>query len=194
MKQTLTNLQQLLDCICQGVESDEQVSLRSVVEAVGNRSFGPLLLLAGITLISPLSGIPGMATVMGILVILIASQLLLGRRYFWLPSWLLDRSLSRAKVLTMIRWMRPPARYIDHFLRPRLDFFIRGFSIYLIAIICITIALSMPAMELIPFSASSAGVAITTFGLSLIAHDGLLACVAFTVSGATLMLVLQNIL
>lgn len=34
-------------------------------------------------------------------------------------------------------------------------------------------------MELIPFSAHGAGIVRTAFGLSLIAHDGLLALLAF---------------
>ncbi|MBE8716681.1 exopolysaccharide biosynthesis protein [Cellvibrio polysaccharolyticus] len=194
IRRPLTNLQQLLDCISQGSAKEEWVSLGTVVEAIGNRSFGPLLLLPGIVLVSPLSGIPGMATFMGILVLLIASQLLIGRHYFWLPQWLLARSLPGEKVLLMIEWLRRPARSVDRFLRPRLDFFIQGISIYLIAMLCIAMALFMPAMELIPFSASSAGIALTTFGLALIANDGLLACIAFSISALTVMLVVQSIL
>jgi hypothetical protein len=36
----------------------------------------------------------------------------------------------------------------------------------------------MPVMEVIPFSASGAGAALTAFGLALIAHDGLTALFA----------------
>lgn len=193
-KRPLTNLQQLLDCIAQGATNQEWVSLGTVIEAIGNRSFGPLLLLPGIVLVSPLSGIPGMATFMGMLVLLIASQLLIGRQYFWLPPWLLARALPGEKVLLMTEWMRRPAKSIDRFLRPRLDFLIQGLGIYAIALLCIAIALFMPAMELIPFSASSAGIALTILGLSLIANDGLLACIAFCICGITAMLVAKSIL
>ena len=190
----LTNLQQLLERIAQSTPGDDWISLGTIIEAVGNRSFGPLLLLPGIVLISPLSGIPGMATVMGVLVLLIATQLLVGRRYFWLPGWLQERALPGEKVLLMVEWLRRPARFIDRLIRPRCDFFIQGISIYLIALLCLAIAVAMPAMELIPYSASTAGVALTTFGLSLIAHDGLLACIAFTIAGLTMLLVMRSIL
>jgi hypothetical protein len=47
----------------------------------------------------------------------------------------------------------------------------------------------MPPLEIVPFAASTAGAAISAFALSLLAHDGLLAVVAFVLTGtaATLM-------
>jgi hypothetical protein len=51
----------------------------------------------------------------------------------------------------------------------------------------------MPAMELVPFSANGAGAALTAFGLSLIAHDGLLALLAFVFTAMTFGLVLYNL-
>src|SRR5690606_4512591 len=47
-----------------------------------------------------------------------------------------------------------------------------------LAAACILAAAATPVMELIPFGASLAGVAITAFGLALIARDGAIAIVA----------------
>ena len=52
----------------------------------------------------------------------------------------------------------------------------------------------MPVMEVIPFSANAAGAALTAFGLSLIARDGLLALIAFTFTAITIGLVAYNLL
>ncbi len=57
-----------------------------------------------------------------------------------------------------------------------------------IAIACIVIGIAMPAMEIVPFSANGAGAALTAFGLSLIANDGLLALLAFLFTAATFIL------
>ncbi|SMP71332.1 Exopolysaccharide synthesis, ExoD [Desulfonatronum zhilinae] len=81
MDQEISNLEQLLDRIEEVASGRNRVSLGSIVEAVGSRSFGPLLLLAGIILASPLSGIPGMPTTMAVVVLLIAIQLLIGRKH-----------------------------------------------------------------------------------------------------------------
>ena len=59
--------------------------------------------------------------------------------------------------------------------------------------LCIIIAISMPAMEVVPFVANAAGAALTAFGLSLIAHDGLLALIAFVFTTISVGLVAHTI-
>lgn len=189
MSGQIENLQQMLERMSQAADEKGRVSFGSIVESVGRRSFGPLLLMVGVILASPLSGLPGMPTTMGLLVLLISVQLLFKREFFWLPRWMLKREIDASKVHRAVRWLRSPSRFIDSLLRPRLQVFINGFSSYLISIICTAVALAMPVMELVPFSASGAGVALSAFGLALIAHDGLLALIAFLITAATLGLV-----
>lgn len=182
-----TSLEQLIDHLDKTTQGVERIALRTVVEAVGSRSFGPLLLVAGLITLAPLIGdIPGVPTLMALVVLLIALQLLLGRRRFWLPQWLLGRSMARDKFAKGMHWMRPPARFIDRLLRPRLVFLTQGVGLYLIAVTCIAIAAAMPPMEVVPFSANGAGAALTAFGLALIARDGLLALLAFILTVATI--------
>lgn len=186
MAEDITNLEQMLDVIQQAAVDKERVSLDTVVKAVGARSFGSLLLVCGVVMASPLSGIPGMPTTMGLFALLIAGQLLFRKQSFWLPQWLLKKSVSRSKVFKSIKWLRHPARFVDRLLRPRLPFFIRGVSLYAIAMACVIIAAGTPLMELVPFLIHGAGLALTAFGLALIAHDGLFALVAFVVTSFAL--------
>lgn len=179
MSQEITSLEQMLDRIVASADSKGRVSFGRIVESVGDRSFGPLLLMVGVIMTSPLSGMPGVPTTMGVLVLLIAGQLLFRREHFWLPAWVLKRSLEQRKVKKAIDWLRPPARFVDRWLRPRLPAFIRGGGTYLISLVCAVIAAVMPMMELVPFSAHVAGLALTAFGLALISRDGLLALMAF---------------
>ncbi|WP_438590661.1 exopolysaccharide biosynthesis protein [Halomonas borealis] len=44
-------------------------------------------------------------------------------------------------------------------------------------------------MELVPFSANGGGLALTLFGLALLAEDGLMALAAYLLTGTTLALV-----
>jgi len=143
--QELTNLEQLINRIGEAAQDGDRVSLGNILEVVGHRSFGPLLLVAGLITLAPIIGdFPGMPTIIGIIVFLISVQLLFGRKYFWLPSWLLKRSVARDKLGKAIEWLRPPARFIDRFLRPRLKILTQGFAIYAIAFICMVIAAAMP--------------------------------------------------
>jgi hypothetical protein len=124
MGEDVKNIEQALDKIDQAAQDSDPVSLGTIVEGVGSRTFGPLLLLAGIVMASPLSGIPGMPTSMSVLVLVIAAQLIIGRKHFWLPNWLLKRSVSRKRLNKAISWLKKPAGFIDRLLRPRLAFLV----------------------------------------------------------------------
>ena len=168
-------------------DGGDRIEVRAVFESVGTRSYGPLLLLAGLVTLTPLIGdIPGVPTVMGAFVVLISAQLLLGRDHFWLPAWMLNRSAPRDKFRKALGWMRRPARATDKILRRRLPFFTTRPAQLAAGVVCLVIGAAMPLMEIVPFSANGAGAALTAFGLSFVSKDGLLAVVAFVFSTATL--------
>lgn len=170
-----TNLEQLLDQIVSAVD-DSEISLGQLLHIVGRRSFGPLLLLAGLITLAPLIGdIPGMPTLVAVFVLIIALQLLAGRAHFWLPEWLLSRKICGESLKKGLSVMHKPARFIDRFLKPRLMVFVNGHSKYIIAVLAAGIALMMPIMEVVPFTANAAGLVLVGLGLALISRDGLLA-------------------
>lgn len=189
------DLEELLDQLGWSADTDhKQVTVEDIITAVGTRSFGPLLLLVGVLIASPLSGIPTFPSIVGIIVLLVSLQMLMGRKYFWLPSWLLHRSVPREKMATAVKWSRPPARFIDRFIRPRLHILVRGpVATRITALICLVIASGMPLLEFIPFSASLAGGVLATFGLALVSGDGLLALIAYMTAGATFWLGIQGL-
>lgn len=192
MSNELKNLEQLLDQIKDAAEEKEEyVSLDEILDTIGHRSFGPLLLLAGLITVTPIIGdIPGVPAIMGVFVLLVGGQLLLRQEHFWLPRWLLEQSMGKDKIFKGIQWLRKPARFLDRWLRTRLTLFMQGTAVYIIAVVCICIAIVMPALEIIPFSANVAGVALTAFGLSLITKDGLVALIAFIFSVGTFGLII----
>jgi hypothetical protein len=116
------------------------------------------------------------------------------RHHIWLPHWLLKRSVSPSKLRKTLGWLRAPARFVDRLLRPRLTMFTHHTGSYVIAVVCIIVAAATPMMEMVPLSANVAGAAITAFGLALIAHDGLLALLAFAFTATTIGLIVYNLL
>lgn len=180
---SLVSLLQLIATV-RGEQSS--VRLGAVLDLVGRRSFGPMLLVAGLVVMAPLIGdIPGVPTVIGVFVFLVALQLLLGRDHFWLPEWLLARRVRKSTLHKAIVWMMPVARFVDRFLGPRLTGLVNGGARFGVALLAMLVSLLMPVMEFIPFSANAAGVTLTVFGLALIARDGLLALIAFALTGLT---------
>ena len=183
------SLDELLDRFDEAAEADE-VSFDDLMDMVGRRSFGSLLLLAGLITLAPVVGdVPGVPTIIGVFVFLVAGQLLFGMDHFWLPRWLLERSVQSDHLNTAVRWMRKPARVVDKMLKARYTAFVNGTAKYVIAAVCVGVALSMPVMEFVPFSANAAGAVLTAFGLSLITRDGLVALAAFAITGLSYFLI-----
>lgn len=190
----IRNLEELLDHLESAADTDHcRITVEEIISAVGSRSFAPLLLMVGVLIASPLSGIPLFPTISAIIVVLVSAQMLAGRDHFWLPPWLLRRTVPRERMRSATRWLRPTARFIDSLLRPRLALLVVGPATAIIASLCLVIAAGMPVLELIPFSSSLAGTTLAMFGLALVSRDGLLAFIAYVTAGATLWLVIYGL-
>src|SRR5688500_13340203 len=189
----ITTLQQLLDRLDKA-GTGQRVDVESMMEAVGRSSFGALLLLGGLVTLSPLDIVPGIPTLIALAVLLVCVQLLAGRRHFWLPAWVLRQSMTRQRFRRALTWLQKPARFGDRLVRPRLTALAGDAAVKVIAVGCIVVALAMPVMEVVPFSANLAGIALTAFGLAVIAHDGLLALVAFAATAAGVAVIASQLL
>ncbi|WP_043316688.1 exopolysaccharide biosynthesis protein [Microbulbifer sp. HZ11] len=189
MSERIQNLSQLVQQLEAMAESSDHITLDKVLDAMGDRSFAPVILLAGLILFSPLSGIPGMPTLMGILLLLISTQMLMLRHHLWLPQWLLTRTIPKSPLMHGLSWIEKPAAHLDRWLRPRLGIMVYRAGSLATAGICSVIALLLPLMEIIPFSASLAGLALIAFGLALVARDGALELLAFALTGTALALI-----
>ena len=186
-------MEQLLDLMGEVGQEKPRLSIAEMLDSVGRRSFGPLVLLVGLLLVTPLSGIPGMPTTMGLLMLLTLGQIFLGRQSFWLPAWLVRREIRRERLLRGLQLIRPAARRIDRLIRPRILVLVSGPGFYVMALACMVIAFVMPATELVPFSSSLAGLALVGFGLAMISRDGLLALMAWCLVLSGPVMVVENL-
>ncbi|MFC4257917.1 exopolysaccharide biosynthesis protein [Marinobacter lacisalsi] len=186
-RQNHDSLEGLLERIRKTDGDGRQVTVREILDAAGTRSFGPVAVLAGLVVLAPLVGdLPGVPTLMGMLVILTVGQRLFRRNYIWLPGWLSQRQVPRDKLHKGLALLRKPARFLDRFTAPRLTWLMTGGGNLLLALACLVVALALPLMEFVPFSANGGGLALMTFGLAMIARDGVVAVLALVFSGGTL--------
>ncbi|WP_018948728.1 exopolysaccharide biosynthesis protein [Thioalkalivibrio sp. ALMg11] len=168
------------------LEESDSVSIDEILQAVGRRTFGPVLLIPGLMALTPVSAIPGVPSIVGIMVALLVGQMLIGRDRLWLPKFVLRRSISRERHDKAVRLMRPVARHVDRLIKPRMTWLMQGVGFYAMAISCFLLALAAPLMEAVPFAISGVGVAVTAFALALMADDGLLGLLVLIVGIATI--------
>jgi len=184
---------QLLARIGAAAADRDRVYFATLIEAMGSRAYGPVLLLIGTILFSPLSGIPGMPTLMGIALLLVSLQMLFGRGSLWLPGWLLARRVSSRRIVRALSFFDGPARKIDRVLRRRQVWLVSGGGTAVVAMLCLALACLMPAMELVPFSATAAGLALLLFGLGMVAADGLFVLAGLVYLGGVVLLALTGL-
>ena len=188
MKGKPPDLVGLLAILAKAGRAKTEVSLRELRDVIGRRSFAPLLLATSIVGFTPLGGVPGVPTTLATIVVIIALQIVMGFESLWLPKFLLDRKVEGKKLVRGAKSLRPVARAIDRAIRPRLMFLTQRPTSYVIAVVCVMIALTVPPLELVPFVDIPLWGALVAFSLALVAHDGLLAIAAFflTITGGIL--------
>lgn len=153
----------------------QQVSIGDIVEHLGRRSFGPLLLLAALPTLTPISTIPGVAVAGAVVILLAAVQMAIGQERLWLPGWLSRQKISRSTIGRMSRWLRPVASFVDKLIRPRLTWLVQPPFLTVVAAACILLTFVMVPQQLVPFTSGIPSFPVALFGLAMIARDGVLA-------------------
>ena len=171
-----------------------KISVAEIVETFGERSFGPLLLLAGLLGMTPVAAIPSAPSIIALITLLISAQLLFGRHTIWLPRFLAKLSVKADKLHRAVKMTRKPAHVADRIMRPRLKVLTGPVADRVVAGVCVLVALCVPPLEFLPFVAFIPSLAIATFGLALIARDGLVVLIALTVSTSVLGLLAWKLL
>jgi hypothetical protein len=147
-----------------------------------------LLLLPALILVSPLSGIPGFATVGGLTIALIALQMLVNRPAIWLPGLVLRRSLTSARILRALDRLDRPARFIDRHTVARAGWFVSFPGRQLALGTCALCGLAMPFLELVPFSATTLATVVTILAAALLVRDGVIVALGLAVFGGAIAL------
>ena len=164
-------------------DEQDRVSLGDALEAFGNRSYGPFLLVPALIEMSPIGGIPGLPTVLAAVIVLFAAQIVWGRQHLWLPGILRRRSAKAETVRKATDKLRGFARWADQWFHGRLPALAGGVFVRVAAGASIALALTVPPLELLPFASTAPMAAIAAFGLALLVRDGLLMLVAIALAG-----------
>ncbi|NDV99678.1 exopolysaccharide biosynthesis protein [Salipiger sp. PrR002] len=171
--------------------SGDEVSLRDLVESFGESSFLPALMVPALLVVSPLSGIPLFSTFCGLLIAFIAGQMLISRRYLWLPDFLMSRSFDGAKARKAMDKLRVLSDWLDKHAKRRLRVMTSGPMRKVLQLICVLCGLAMPFLELVPFSSSILGLTVLCFATAMLVRDGLFATVGCVTLAAAVLVPLM---
>ena len=177
------NITEVLEKVEDKVDS-EWLSLGQLVDTFEHRGFGPLLLTAALIIVLPSGGIPGLPTIIGIAIFLLAGQIIFGRSSPWIPNRLRKLKLKKETFDKGIDKIKPLTRKIDYIIKPRLKYLASGVAARCIAVVCLVLASLLPFTEVIPFSDIIPGSALGLLGLGLTARDGVVIILGLIVAVA----------
>lgn len=158
------------------------VKIGDLLDAFSHRAYGPLLVVPALVAISPIGAIPGLPLVMGVLVVVIAGQILFGVSQPWLPQRIKDIEFRRSRLERSLDFLEKPVAVLEKLIAPRLTLLTDPPFLQLIAAVCIALAISFGPLELIPFAVAVPGLAMLLLGVGLTTRDGALVAVGFAVA------------
>lgn len=157
-------------------------NLRDIVASMGHRAFGPVMVLCGLFLMTPLGALPGIPVAFGLINIAFAVQLLARRPYPWIPDVLARIKVPYKRVAKVQAKVSPWLDRLDNIIRPRLAWATQGPMLVLAALVAILLSTAMVPLGLIPFGVVPPAAILGLMGLALIARDGILMLIALSVS------------
>jgi hypothetical protein len=120
--------------------------------------------------------IPGLSIVLGLPLLMVSLQLLVGAEQPWLPRRLTRLQIRRTDLGRVVERTRRTLRRLERALRPRLEFLTTSWAERLIGLGCV--ALSILVFLPIPFANLVPATGILLFGFSMLERDGLMAIAA----------------
>ena len=174
--------QSVLDDARDIAREQDDADLKSLLEAFGDRSFGPVLLLLSLIAMSPIGGIPLVPSIIGVTIILFSVQLLFGRNHPWVPAALHRISISSDKLDKFLDDNGKYLKVMDNWFEPRWQGLTSTPAKFFSAIIVTALAALMIPLEVIPFAVAIPAIAIATLSAALIARDGLVMAIGLLLS------------
>jgi hypothetical protein len=159
-------------------DPDPFVTVGEMVHRLGRRAFGALFFVFAAPNWLPMP--PGASTVLGLPLVLLSPQLMVGIHGPWIPRFIEERPIRRDHLAGAFEKIAPWLEKAENLSRPRLTFLFGPVGDRLIGLTCFL--LSLVLILPIPLGNLAPAAAIALFGLAMIQRDGVIALIAYGVT------------
>lgn len=160
---------------------DGKLTIGHLFDKMGDRGFGLALLLTSLPSALPIPA-PGYSTPFGLLLMLLALQILAGRKTPWLPRAFYNRTIPDKLAHLMTNGAQAFFSRVEHLIHPRWMGLTRGPGRIIVGILVFLMAALM-ALPIPGTNTAPAGV-IFLLGVALTEEDGLLVGLGMLLGGA----------
>jgi hypothetical protein len=145
----------------------ERITLGDLLAALRGRAFGAMLLVFAFPNMLPSP--PGLAAVLGLPLVVLATLMMVGRDP-WLPPFIARRGLTTATFRSMVERATPWIQRAERLLRYRLALLTTASAQRLVGLVCLIVALLL--MLPVPFGNMMPSLAICVLALGVLERDG----------------------
>lgn len=170
MNTTGQGLSETLAALIAREESGAEVTVAEVFRRIGDRGFGLLLLILSLPSALPVPA-PGYSTPFGVLLALLAIQMVAGRRTPWLPAWAGKRKFSGGLVDRMVPATAKFFSKVEKLVRPRMRWVGSRAGLPFLGVLVFIMAFLM--ILPIPLTNTAPAMVIFLIGFGLCEEDGL---------------------
>jgi hypothetical protein len=154
------------------------VALSWLVDNLGARSFGILMLLMALVGL-----VPGASAVIGVLLAFPASQMILARPAPVLPRFIIGRSVPTDRLSRLLKRVIPALSFLERVVRPRWR---TPFEATKRVVGSVILLLGVTMLVPIPFSHVIPALVIMLLALAFLEEDGVLLCIALAAAMVSL--------
>jgi hypothetical protein len=162
-------------------EAKDRVTVASILDALGDRSFAALLVLFAAFNLIPLP--PPSSAILGLPLLVVAAQLTYGSKRAWLPKIMAEKSISAEQFRSIMDRLIPRLVRLETFVRPRYWPFWRRRGDRIVGIMSLVLAVIVTLP--IPLGNWLPAFSVALLGLSLSERDGILFALGSTAAAAS---------
>jgi hypothetical protein len=163
----------------------ERVTFGEILLGLRHRAAGFATLIFALPCCLPMP--PGIPTVCGIALVVIALNLIAMRRQLWLPAAIAGKTVARSDLNRIVVRATPLMRRLERFCRPRLPIVNESVGKELVGAVILVLGLIM--ILPIPFVGNMPpAIAASVIALGMTEHDGLIVVIGLAVSVAAVVI------
>jgi hypothetical protein len=163
--------------------NSERVSFGEILLGLRHRAIGFATLIFALPSCLPMP--PGIPTICGIALVIIALNLIAMRRRLWLPRAIAGKTVARADIERVVAWATPLMRRLERSCRPRLPVVTESVGKVIVGVVILVLGLVM--ILPIPFVGNMPpAFAAAVIAIGMTEQDGLIVLIGLAVSVAAI--------
>ncbi|MCA3556477.1 exopolysaccharide biosynthesis protein [Aestuariivirga sp.] len=171
-----------LSDIVRAIDTSQEITIGELADSLGERAFGALLFIFAVPNAIPMP--PGTSAILGLPLVILTWQVMVGRQTLWLPAVVRKRRIPRDLLRTFVDKVTPVMARLERVLKPRLGLVVTSnLAERMIGLVAFPLALIL--FLPIPFANMPPALAIACLALGLAERDGLAVLVGYVFSAAS---------